>query len=347
MMNIQNDIIESVLPDGIVIRKNRYGYALFSTKSFKAGDIIYNGCMMLVEEDKVNESYTLIVKNIQGTCTTQYVLNKYTHFVQINGKRQMYGFDSFMNHSCNPTTICHNKSDVLYDVVAFRDISVGDEITCDYALFDYECNGHEISVCMCGESNCRGSMKGFVNLPRQIQLDLLPYVDDVIYENFVRDHNLIDSGEIVCPECCKIEFDKEKKYWKLSAEGNFQKGDTIYENESIIFERNSEFQRALYKLKGRYCIAQPDLYIVRANYREFLGFDSFMNHSCNPNTEIIYTDRTHYKMIAVKNILPGEELTCDYEYLDNNSDQFACKYVITSVFECDCGSSKCRKVINS
>lgn len=345
-MNICGDVIESNLPYGVAIKQNRYGYALFSTKTFKEGDIIYHGCMMLKNENEILDEYKLVVTDSHNN-KLNFTLNKYTHFVQINGMRQIYGFDSFMNHSCNPTTICHNKSDVLYDVVAYRDISIGDEITCDYALFDYECNGHEISLCMCGESNCRESMNGFMNLKRQLQLELLSHVDDIIFNNFVEDNNLIYCGEIICPDCCKIEFDKDKKYWKLSAEKNFQKGDVIYENESVIFEKNNKCQRALYKLKGKYYIAQPELYIVRPTYREFLGFDSFMNHSCNPNTEITYTNKQKYQMIATCDIFIGDELTCDYEHLNNNSNENKCDYVITCVFECDCGSSNCRKVVSS
>lgn len=42
-----------------------------------------------------------------------------------------------------------------------RDIKPGEEVTCDYALFDYHCNGHEIEVCACGSHKCRGKMLGF------------------------------------------------------------------------------------------------------------------------------------------------------------------------------------------
>lgn len=50
---------------------------------------------------------------------------------------------------------------MCYQAIALRDIDVGDEITCDYALFDYDCKGHTIEVCACGSTNCRGKMMGF------------------------------------------------------------------------------------------------------------------------------------------------------------------------------------------
>ena len=50
---------------------------------------------------------------------------------------------------------------MCYQAIALRDIDVGDEVTCDYALFDYYCDGHPIEVCACGSTKCRGKMMGF------------------------------------------------------------------------------------------------------------------------------------------------------------------------------------------
>lgn len=349
MFTILNNTINSILPDGITIGENSYGHALFSTKSFHKGEILYTGHMLLVNEDEILNEYNLHIINNDTTnnyTLNKYILNKYKHFVKIGNQRQVYGFDAFMNHSCNPTTICNNISDLSYEVIAFRDINVGDEITCDYALFDYECNGHEISKCECGEENCRGSMNGFVNLPLETQLNLLPNVDNVIFDKFVSDHKLINVGKIICPDCCEI-CESEKTYFKLISKKNFQIGEIIYENESIIIERNNTHQRILYSLNNKYYIAHSELYIIRTNYREFLGFDSFMNHSCDPNTEMIYSGLNKYKMIATKNICVGDDLTCDYEKLNNNCNNFENKYVVTCVFDCNCKSSICKKVISS
>lgn len=343
-MEINGNTIYSEIPDGIIISERMYGKCLVATKEFSRGELIYHGKMMLLNNDEILDEYNLTLVNpkthekIESFCK----LNKYTHFVEINGKRQIYGFDGFMNHSCNPTIICNNKSDILYDVIAFRNIKIGDEITCDYALFDYKCNGHEIPVCLCGERNCRGSMTGFYNLDINTQLSLLGYVDNVIFENFLRDNKLEYCGEIKCPDCCKIKTKKEN-YLCLISTKHFNEGDVTYQNKPIIFEKNNPNQRALYKLDGRYHIASCDLFIVRSTYREFLMFDSFMNHSCDPNTAMVYSDKENYKMIALREININDELTCDYEKLDNNLDHM----VITCIFKCNCGSKNCRKIINS
>jgi hypothetical protein len=56
-------------------------------------------------------------------------------------------------------------TEMCYQAIALRDIAAGEEVTCDYALFDYQCNGHQIEVCACGSQKCRGQMLGFQGTP--------------------------------------------------------------------------------------------------------------------------------------------------------------------------------------
>jgi hypothetical protein len=104
----------------------------------------------------------------------------------IASKRQVYGWDSFMNHSCDPNAyfplLHRTESELCYQAIALRDIDVGMEVTCDYALFDYHCSGHEISVCACGSKKCRGKMLGFhgeyqddlsCDMPSSVRMQLL------------------------------------------------------------------------------------------------------------------------------------------------------------------------------
>jgi SET domain-containing protein len=59
----------------------------------------------------------------------------------------------FINHSCEPN-VGFAGNIVL---VAMRDISPGEELTTDYALFD----DHDGSmVCRCGRASCRGTIGG-------------------------------------------------------------------------------------------------------------------------------------------------------------------------------------------
>ena len=59
----------------------------------------------------------------------------------------------FINHSCEPN-VGFAGNIVL---VAMRDVSPGEELTTDYALFD-DCDGQ--MECRCGTSSCRGSIGG-------------------------------------------------------------------------------------------------------------------------------------------------------------------------------------------
>jgi len=142
-----------------------------------------------------------------------------------------------MNHSCNPNVICSAISDTQYKCVALRDIKIGDEIVCDYALFDYECDGHEIPSCECGETNCRGAMKGFKNLPFETQLRLLPWADSAILENFVRDNNLTYVGDLICPGSAEIRRKNENAYMVVSLK-DFKAGDIVYTNNSLICDKD-------------------------------------------------------------------------------------------------------------
>jgi uncharacterized protein len=59
----------------------------------------------------------------------------------------------FINHSCEPN-VGFAGNTVL---VAMRDISVGEELTTDYALFD---DNDEAMQCRCGTPSCRGTVTG-------------------------------------------------------------------------------------------------------------------------------------------------------------------------------------------
>lgn len=57
--------------------------------------------------------------------------------------------------------------------------------------------------------------------------------------------------------------------------------------------------------------------------------ERYMNHSCNPNSEV-----QNRSDIAIKNIKKGEEITSDYSFGN-----------LEIHFECHCGSKNCKKFI--
>jgi hypothetical protein len=81
------------------------------------------------------------------------------------------------NHSCDSNAFVRGAG----DLVALRDIGVGEEITYDYSatmLYDLErikANGHEpwTCICLCGAADCRGIIDQFLTLPEAVKIRYL------------------------------------------------------------------------------------------------------------------------------------------------------------------------------
>jgi hypothetical protein len=71
----------------------------------------------------------------------------------------------------------------------------------------------------------------------------------------------------------------------------------------------------------------PDLYIGESGQA-----DDFVNHSCDPNAGMVI-DGTEVRLIALREIVPGEQITFDYS-TTMDEDDFE--------FDCLCGSEECR-----
>lgn len=63
------------------------------------------------------------------------------------------------------------------------------------------------------------------------------------------------------------------------------------------------------------------------------GLGRILNHSCEPNAGI----KGLYKLIAVRDISPNEEIVWDYDTTENSD------WVMKG--ECQCGAARCRKII--
>jgi len=74
------------------------------------------------------------------------------------------GLGPKVNHSCSPNCGVELNSTGACDFVARRSISDGEEITFDYAMRNYSVE-HFPGGCLCGASNCRGSVTGWKDLP--------------------------------------------------------------------------------------------------------------------------------------------------------------------------------------
>lgn len=70
----------------------------------------------------------------------------------------------------------------------------------------------------------------------------------------------------------------------------------------------------------------------REKWRDSKGIARLINHSCDPNCGI----RSLFKVVAMRDIMPGEEVTWDYEMTEKNPYWR---------MKCHCGTEICRKVI--
>ena len=94
--------------------------------------------------------------------------------IQIDENRHIEGTDasnSFLNHSCDANAYVDWNALCLR---AKRDISSGEEVTCNYFTTDYEL--HEMFFCNCGSPACKGEIKGFRYLNPEEQQELKPWL---------------------------------------------------------------------------------------------------------------------------------------------------------------------------
>ncbi|MBX3652002.1 MAG: SET domain-containing protein [Burkholderiales bacterium] len=63
---------------------------------------------------------------------------------------------------------------------------------------------------------------------------------------------------------------------------------------------------------------------------------AYANHACNPNTGIV-KDARGLKMVAIRPISTGEEITHDYSTLLGADDVWTMR--------CNCGDARCRRVV--
>ena len=75
--------------------------------------------------------------------------------------------------------------------------------------------------------------------------------------------------------------------------------------------------------------------VIDANYEG--NSSRWINHSCDPNCDADEVDGRVY-IVALRNILPGQELTYDYQLIVEERYTPALK----KMYACGCGSKKCR-----
>jgi len=167
------------VPEQIELKYTSNGYiGIFAKRDFIKGEELYSHSLKPMPENS---------EIILSTPLGEVQIDMRLHGVkQSNGWRDYYGFDSFMNHSCdaNSFSICPESENLsFYTNKAAKNIQAGDEITANYLLFDWDCDGHSFD-CLCGSPHCYGHIRGFQALDFETQCRLLPEVDEVTLRRF-------------------------------------------------------------------------------------------------------------------------------------------------------------------
>jgi hypothetical protein len=251
------ETIKSILPSGVTIANNGdKGSSLIATKALNTGDILYTASWLEIEDPVETYSYTVKFYNDKDEYLQEMVYDVHRHAVKDGKNRQVYGFDGFMNHSCDANTYSQSVKDgtrLGYHTVASKRIEKGDEISCDYFHFDYECSGHSFR-CLCGSSLCCGYVKGFKNLPLPEKVKRLGMVDNYIKEQFLSDYSDVHILEevIEIPNNMKIYYNEERHFYFM-----FRKDFRIiypeydsYVEDSWIFrlKKNDDSDHAVYAI---------------------------------------------------------------------------------------------------
>jgi len=161
-------------PTGVMLSRGAHGLGLYATRAFAAGEVIYGTDPYVIPAD--GRRYKALV-DVDGTRELVEITD--VHSVRYGDVRILDIPGCFMNHSCAPTT--YSLDELLddgtptgaYKQVALGDLRPGDQITCDYVLFDWDCDGHQFT-CACGSPDCYGDVMGFAGLPPVVQASLAP-----------------------------------------------------------------------------------------------------------------------------------------------------------------------------
>lgn len=120
------------------------GKGMFAIKDIKLGDtvIIWGG------------NYVTGVQLKKMDLTGMQVMQWDEDLYSVEGRGESEGY--FINHSCDSNT----WMDGVNVIIARKDIDKGEEITIDYALFEFESSYVSKWKCECGFEKCRKTITG-------------------------------------------------------------------------------------------------------------------------------------------------------------------------------------------
>ncbi len=147
------------------------GQGLFATRDFRQGELILRFKGRAVHRD---DFYTL-------TSWEREHLGEIT----VDTYQVLPIPRCYLNHSCAPNAVSTNDA-----VYAWRDISVGEELTIDYRLNAHDDRDVWEMICECEARTAPHIVRGdFFSLPEEIQEQYLPWAPRFIQEEYGRRHD--------------------------------------------------------------------------------------------------------------------------------------------------------------
>jgi len=123
----------------------------------------------------------------------------------------------------------------------------------------------------------------------------------------------------------KVNLSHGKFGKSLYASENILQGEIIavFDGETFEAEKSSDLPN-----DEPQKIRDHVLQFEKNKYRSSNGFAQYINHSCSPNCGI----KEKFKIVAMQDIVKGQELTIDYEMTENSDWSM----------DCECGNNNCR-----
>ena len=114
----------------------------------------------------------------------------------------------------------------------------------------------------------------------------------------------------------------------MFAKKDIKKGEVVFIKGGYILTRDEFYSNGTI---NSYLPLDDNYFLAAKSKEDELHIKLYNNHSCDPNCGL----RGEITFIAIKDIRQGEELTCDYAFIDNEDYEF----------ECSCGSVNCRHIV--
>ncbi len=116
----------------------------------------------------------------------------------------------------------------------------------------------------------------------------------------------------------------------LSAARDIKVGERIIEYVGKKISNKQAEKDEKYRFDVTYLFTLNEKYVLDGDFK--FNTARLINHSCDPNCEVLDSSKTKIWITAMRDIKKGEELSYDYGF------SYDCNY---KDHKCKCGSSKC------